>query len=42
MTFGSILNYGQIHWDMYVTDDHKRGYLIRMDEGSMAVRSFEK
>jgi len=42
MTFGSILNYGQIHWDLYVTEDHKRGYLIRMDEGSMAVRSFEK
>ena len=32
MTFGSILNYGQIHWDLYVTEDHKRGYLIRMDD----------
>jgi len=42
MTFGSILNYGQIHWDLYVTEHHKRGYLIRMDEGSMAIRSFEK
>jgi len=43
MTFGSILNPGaQIHWDLYVTQDHKRGHIIRMDEGSMAVRSFEK
>jgi hypothetical protein len=43
MTFGSILNPGaQIHWDLYVTEDHKRGRIIRMDEGSMAVRSFEK
>jgi len=42
MTFGAILAYGQIHWDMYVTENHKKGYLIRMDEGSMAVRSFEK
>jgi hypothetical protein len=43
MTFGSILNPGsQIHWDLYVTEDHKRGHIIRMDEGSMAVRSFEK
>src|SRR5215213_4050118 len=25
MTFGSILNPGaQIHWDLYVTEDHKR------------------
>jgi hypothetical protein len=38
----AILAYGQIHWDMYVTENHKKGYLIRMDEGSMAVRSFEK
>ena len=43
MNFGSILNPGsQIHWDLYVTEDHKRGNIIRMDEGSMAVRSFEK
>jgi hypothetical protein len=42
MTFESLLSYGQIHWDLYVTEDHKRGHLIRMDEGSMAVRSFEK
>ncbi|MBV8501891.1 MAG: hypothetical protein JO006_09250 [Paucibacter sp.] len=29
-------------WDMYATDDGKRGHVIRMDEGNMAVRSFEK
>lgn len=32
----------QIHWDVYVTADGKRGHMIRMDEGNMAVRSFEK
>jgi hypothetical protein len=43
MTFGLIPERGsQTHWDLYVTDDHKRGHIIRMDEGSMAVRSFEK
>jgi hypothetical protein len=42
MTFESLLSYGQIHWDLYVSEDHKRGHLIRMDGGSMAVRSFEK
>jgi hypothetical protein len=43
MTFGSILNPGsQTHWDLYVTADHQRGHIIRMDEGSMAVRSFER
>jgi hypothetical protein len=43
MTFGSYLNPGgQIHWDVYATSDGKRGHLIRMDEGNMAVRSFEK
>lgn len=30
------------HWDIYLTEDHKRGHMIRMDEGSMAVRTFEK
>ncbi|MGD9845292.1 MAG: hypothetical protein AB7O60_12020 [Variibacter sp.] len=30
------------HWDIYLTEDHRRGHMIRMDEGSMAVRSFEK
>ena len=42
LTFDSLLTYGQTHWDLYVTEDHKKGYLIRMDEGSMAVRSFAK
>ena len=32
----------QIHWDVFVTADGKRGHMIRMDEGNMAVRSFEK
>jgi hypothetical protein len=43
MTFGGILNpSSNVHWDLYVTEDHKRGHIIRMDEGNMAVRSFEK
>ena len=43
MTFESVVNPGtQIHWDLYLTEDHRRGHIIRMDEGSMAVRSFEK
>jgi hypothetical protein len=43
MTFESVVNTGsQIHWDLYLTEDHKRGHIIRMDDGSMAVRSFEK
>jgi hypothetical protein len=43
MTFNSILNpKAQIHWDIYLTEDGKRGHMIRMDEGNMAVRSFEK
>jgi hypothetical protein len=43
MTFGSYSNPGaQIHWDIYVTKDGSKGHMIRMDEGNMAVRSFEK
>src|SRR3954453_21032416 len=43
MTFGGIMNpSSNVHWDLYVTEDHKRGHIIRMDEGNMAVRSFEK
>jgi len=43
MTFGSYVNPGaQIHWDIYVTRDGSRGHMVRMDEGNMAVRSFEK
>jgi hypothetical protein len=29
-------------WDLYVTEDRKRGHIIRMDDGNMAVRSFER
>jgi hypothetical protein len=36
MEFGTVPNHGGL------TEDHKRGHIIRMDEGSMAVRSFEK
>ena len=32
----------ETHWDLYVSSEGKRGNIIRMDEGSMAVRSFEK
>jgi hypothetical protein len=41
LTLGGILA-GQTHWDLYVTEDGKRGHIIRMDEGNMAVRSFER
>ena len=43
MTFGGIMNpSSNVHWDLYLTEDRKRGHIIRMDEGNMAVRSFEK
>src|SRR5262249_26099461 len=43
LAFNSILNpAAQTHWDLYVTADGKRGHIIRMDQGNMAVRSFEK
>jgi len=43
MTFGFPLKPGsQTHWDIYVTKDGKTGHMIRMDDGAMAVRSFEK
>jgi hypothetical protein len=43
MTFGGIMDpTRQVHWDVYLSEDHKRGHMIRMDEGNMAVRSFEK
>jgi hypothetical protein len=32
----------QTHWDMYVTEDGRTGHIIRMDDGAMAVRSFQK
>ena len=41
LTLGDILA-GQTHWDLYLTEDRKRGHIIRMDEGNMAVRSFER
>jgi len=42
MTFGGIMDPSRnVHWDLYVTEDRKRGHMIRMDEGNMAVRSFE-
>src|SRR5215207_4874244 len=41
LTLGGILA-GQTHWDLYLTEDRKRGHIIRMDEGNMAVRSFER
>ena len=43
MTFGGIMDPSRnVHWDLYVTEDRKRGHMIRMDEGNMAVRSFER
>jgi hypothetical protein len=33
---------GEIHWDLFVTRDGRKGNMIRTDEGAMAVRSFEK
>ncbi len=43
MTFGGIMDPSRnVHWDLFLTEDHKRGHMIRMDEGNMAVRSFEK
>ena len=43
MTFGGIMDPSRnVHWDSFLTEDHKRGRMIRMDEGNMAVRSFEK
>ena len=32
----------ETHWDFYLTEDRKRGNMIRMDEGNMAVRTFER
>lgn len=29
-------------WDMYVTTDGRTGHIIRTDDGTMAVRSFQK
>lgn len=32
----------ETRWDMYVTADGKTGHIVRMDEGTMAVRTFER
>jgi len=32
----------ETHWDLYVANGGNKGHIIRMDEGNMAVRSFEK
>ena len=42
-TFGSVAKPGsQIHWDLYVARGGKIGHMVRMDDGSMAVRTFQK
>ncbi len=42
-TFNSVATPGgQIHWDVYITQDGKTGHMIRTDEGSWATRSFQK
>ena len=41
ITLGGIVG-SATHWDVYLAEDRKRGHMIRMDEGNMAVRSFEK
>jgi len=41
ITLGGIVG-AATHWDVYLTEDRKRGHMMRMDEGNMAVRSFEK
>lgn len=33
---------GEVHWDLFVTRDGRKGNMIRTDPGAMAVRSFEK
>jgi len=43
MTFSFAGNpRSETHWDVYVADGGRKGNMIRMDEGNMAVRSFEK
>ena len=43
VTFSFVANpRSATHWDVYVTSDGRKGHMIRMDEGNMAVRSFEK
>jgi hypothetical protein len=33
---------GTAHWDLFVTDDGRKGNMIRTDSVSMGVRTFEK
>jgi hypothetical protein len=33
---------GTAHWDVFVTNDGKKGRIIRTDFGVMAVRTFEQ
>ena len=43
MSFSFVGNpRSETHWDVYVTSDGRKGHIIRMDEGNMAARSFEK
>ncbi len=43
MSFSFVGNpRSETHWDVYVTSDGRKGHMIRMDEGNMAVRSFER
>jgi len=43
MSFSFVANpRSETHWDVYVTGDGRKGHMIRMDDGNMAVRSFEK
>ena len=43
MTFGSVAKPGaEVHWDVYVTNEGRSGHMIRTDDGSMAVRDFQK
>jgi hypothetical protein len=43
MTFSFVGNpRSETHWDVYVTGGGRKGHMIRTDEGSMAVRSFEQ
>jgi hypothetical protein len=33
---------GIAHWDIFVTEDGKKGRMIRTDAGTPAVRTFEQ
>jgi hypothetical protein len=43
MTFGFVRRPDSLtHWDIFVTKDGRTGHMIRMDDGAMAVRSFQR